>query len=263
MSSTISRAITIYRQHGFRQLLSAGRDWLKSHSTNVIRTVVYGLPIVDHFYFRISRDRLSTLMKKESSFEDAVDTAYNYRGYGNYRSIEPMQGVGPLTELFEQVEQINPQTLVEIGTARGGTFYLMTRYFQDSVRVISVNLPYSFGYKYKIKLLEQIDQNKDLRFIVGDSHSQSTHDKVEEATNGSIDFLFIDGDHSYEGVKADFRRYESLVPKGGIIAFHDIQHEHERVGVVRLWNELKEEYETEEIDVSPDKTTGGIGILYK
>ena len=127
----------------------------------------------------------------------------------------------------------------------------------------SVNLPYSLGYKYKIKLHEQIDQNKDLRFILGDSHSQSTCDKVEEVTNGSIDFLFIDGDHSYDGVKADYRRYEPLVAKGGIIAFHDIQHEHDRVGVDRLWDELKEEYETVEIDVSPDKTTGGIGILYK
>jgi len=37
-----------------------------------------------------------------------------------------------------------------------------------------------------------------------------------------LDFLFIDGDHTYEGVKRDFEMYSPLVRNGGIIAFHDI-----------------------------------------
>lgn len=36
-----------------------------------------------------------------------------------------------------------------------------------------------------------------------------------------IDFLFIDADHSYEGVKLDFDLYSKLVKKTGIIALHD------------------------------------------
>jgi len=36
------------------------------------------------------------------------------------------------------------------------------------------------------------------------------------------DFLFIDGDHTYEGVEGDFEMYSPLVRRGGIIAFHDI-----------------------------------------
>ena len=36
-----------------------------------------------------------------------------------------------------------------------------------------------------------------------------------------IQFLFIDGDHSYEGVKKDFYRYEGLVERGGVIVFDD------------------------------------------
>jgi hypothetical protein len=36
-----------------------------------------------------------------------------------------------------------------------------------------------------------------------------------------IDFLFIDADHSYEGVKLDFELYSKLVKKTGIIALHD------------------------------------------
>jgi predicted O-methyltransferase YrrM len=40
--------------------------------------------------------------------------------------------------------------------------------------------------------------------------------------DNKVDFLFIDADHSYEGVKKDFEMYSPLVRKGGIIAFHDI-----------------------------------------
>ncbi|MEO0196406.1 MAG: class I SAM-dependent methyltransferase [candidate division WOR-3 bacterium] len=40
--------------------------------------------------------------------------------------------------------------------------------------------------------------------------------------NSKLDFLFIEGNHSYEGVKMDFEMYFPLVRKGGIIAFHDI-----------------------------------------
>jgi predicted O-methyltransferase YrrM len=43
----------------------------------------------------------------------------------------------------------------------------------------------------------------------------------------NLDFLFIDGDHTYKGVKEDFEMYSPLVRKGGVIAFHDItKHPH-------------------------------------
>jgi hypothetical protein len=36
-----------------------------------------------------------------------------------------------------------------------------------------------------------------------------------------IDFLFIDGDHSYEGVKLDFELYSKLLNENGVIVIHD------------------------------------------
>ena len=41
-----------------------------------------------------------------------------------------------------------------------------------------------------------------------------------------VDFLFIDGDHSLEGVKLDDEQYGQLVRSGGIIAFHDVTTPH-------------------------------------
>jgi len=39
---------------------------------------------------------------------------------------------------------------------------------------------------------------------------------------GELNFLFIDGDHTYEGVRKNFEMYSPLVRRGGIVAFHDI-----------------------------------------
>lgn len=36
-----------------------------------------------------------------------------------------------------------------------------------------------------------------------------------------IDFLFIDGDHTYEGVRKDFNLYSTILSENGIIVIHD------------------------------------------
>lgn len=47
-----------------------------------------------------------------------------------------------------------------------------------------------------------------------------------------IDFLFIDGDHSYEGVKTDFELYSTLLSDRGIIAIHDTDKEYEKALII-------------------------------
>jgi predicted O-methyltransferase YrrM len=44
---------------------------------------------------------------------------------------------------------------------------------------------------------------------------------VVKTWNTPIDFLFIDGDHSYEGCRRDWNEWNQHVVKGGFVAFHD------------------------------------------
>jgi hypothetical protein len=77
----------------------------------------------------------------------------------------------------------------------------------------------------------------------------------------AIDFLFIDGDHSCEGVWQDFNMYSSFVAPGGIIAFHDISPNPAEwtKGVAQFWRKFTFEHETEERVVN-DEPGFGIGV---
>jgi len=81
--------------------------------------------------------------------------------------------------------------------------------------------------------------------------------------NQSLDALFIDGDHSYEGVKMDFETYGPLVGKGGMIAFHDIvENDNFRFQVHRFWKEVKQKYRHIELVNELNQKGYGIGVLY-
>ena len=87
--------------------------------------------------------------------------------------------------------------------------------------------------------------------------------------DNKVDFLFIDADHSYEGVKKDFEIYSPLVRKGGIIAFHDIIPDYyakrgikPSSGVYKFWNEIKGKYEHLEIIKDRNQDGFGIGVLF-
>jgi hypothetical protein len=45
---------------------------------------------------------------------------------------------------------------------------------------------------------------------------------VSKFSNEQFDYVFIDGDHSYEGVKKDLNNYYSKVKTGGVFSGHDI-----------------------------------------
>ena len=79
-----------------------------------------------------------------------------------------------------------------------------------------------------------------------------------------IDLLFIDGDHTYDGVRQDFEMYGPLVREGGLIALHDIVPNPSPVCTVdRFWLEIKDRYPTHEIVEDWKQGTMGIGVVKK
>jgi hypothetical protein len=58
---------------------------------------------------------------------------------------------------------------------------------------------------------------------------------VAEGWKRPIRLLWIDGDHTYAGVKEDFQRFSPFVSSGGIVALHDALHGYE--GPIRVFVE--------------------------
>ncbi len=67
-----------------------------------------------------------------------------------------------------------------------------------------------------------------------DTHCAFSTD-VAPGWNRPIGFLWIDGDHSYRGAKADFDGFAPHLVPGGVVAFHDALHEF--AGPIRVFVE--------------------------
>jgi len=107
-----------------------------------------------------------------------------------------------------------------------------------------------------------------LHFLRTNSHSPATLEKLMQILNGSpIDFLRIDGDHTYKGVKHDFDFYSPLVAPDGLIAFHDIVPalHNDACQVHVFWGEIKDRYRHVEFVEREGnrawRSWGGIGVL--
>lgn len=104
--------------------------------------------------------------------------------------------------------------------------------------------------------------------IVGDSHSIDTDNKINDILNGrKIDFIFIDADHNYQAVKADYEMYLKYMNTNSIMAFHDIFKLHGfPIGAATFWNEIKSNYKhleiRDSINTPSNWESGGIGVLY-
>lgn len=87
------------------------------------------------------------------------------------------------------------------------------------------NLSMVKTYNNLIKVKEYYSNNSNINLIQGNSYYDETESKFKkELNNNELDVLFIDGDHTLDGVKNDYQRYSKYVKKGGYIIFDDYHH---------------------------------------
>ena len=60
--------------------------------------------------------------------------------------------------------------------------------------------------------------------MIGSTHECDSGEASTRYENASLDFVFIDADHSYEAVKRDIAAWLPKVKSGGVIAGHDYCH---------------------------------------
>jgi cephalosporin hydroxylase len=218
---------------------------------------------------RAALAQLHALEGKLPSARSRFALPFVFRGSGLFRKLEPRQNAHEIEQLYERVLALKPRRVLEIGTARGGTLYLWTQAAADDAVIVSVDLPGGdFGGAYprcRMPFYREFARpGQTMHLLRADSHQPQTREQVQSLLHSApLDFLFIDGDHTYEGVRQDFEMYSPLVRSGGLVAFHDtaVDLVKERCEVNRFWAEIKTRYPHDEFVQSETEPAFGIGVI--
>jgi len=215
------------------------------------------LPINRAYAFR----RLKEYHASPRTLEETVDWAMNFGG-GGYMTIKTLQIPSEITRLARAVAALKPKIILEIGTARGGTSLIWSSLASEEV--ITCDLVHHAAQRPLLEALAPPGSKCRMTLLTGNSHDAAFKQRVAQALNGrKADFIFIDGDHTVEGVTADYNDYKEFVRPGGIIAFHDIVESQPLPTnqVYHLWKTIKPKAVTEEFVNNPKQCGFGIGII--
>jgi len=219
----------------------------------------------EYWWLRKKAAELLAHSKMCASPADYVDALAEY----NY--FRASQKRSEIVGLLEMIRNLQPEYVSEIGADQGGSLFLFSRVCPSSADIISIDINYS---PLKRRLFPRFARKgQKITCLQADSHAESTRHKLEMLLDGrKLDFLFIDGDHSYHGVARDFQLYSPLVRNGGLIAFHDIVPDFKtRFGVTtgsdvgevpRFWRELRDRFDNcVELVDHPEQDGFGIGVI--
>lgn len=155
---------------------------------------------------------------------------------------------------FMQHEDV--KSYLEVGSCYGGSLWLAANALPKGSRIVSVD---DVGrQELRDCCLELHQLGYDVHTVFHDSHLPHTIEAVRSLS--PFDMCFIDADHVYKSVLADWSNYG---PMSRLVAFHDICCDKGAMGVRRLWNEIKFNYCYEEFMQDPPEDYYGIGVLYR
>lgn len=110
--------------------------------------------------------------------------------------------------------------IVEIGTFEGKTAVALARATSGSVYAIDPFLTGRIGISYSRIIAHVARRRSGARNLV---FIRDWSTNAAGSFDLPIDLLFIDADHSYEGVKRDWADWVPKVRDGGVVALHDVR----------------------------------------
>ncbi|HEY2326991.1 MAG TPA: class I SAM-dependent methyltransferase [Gaiellaceae bacterium] len=124
--------------------------------------------------------------------------------------------------LYRLARDVHAGPIAEIGRFKGGSTVVFASALPDGCELWSYDLhvalrPDMAGEALDSELdgaLTRLGVRNKVHLVVGDS-------RTIDPPPGELELVFIDGDHSYEGARADFARWGGFVKPGGHVLFHD------------------------------------------
>ena len=95
------------------------------------------------------------------------------------------------------------------------------------------------------------------------TYVMTTQEFADANPKNRYEYIYIDGDHSYKGVRLDYSLFWPKLQKYGFMVFHDVHVRWTKnlgtFGVWRFWKELKNKHKI----IFPFPKESGLGILQK
>lgn len=137
--------------------------------------------------------------------------------------------------------------IVEIGSYQGESTTIFSQHFTDS-KIFAVDT-WSHNYEMDLNTNNHIDVENNFNSIILNYPNiikikMSSENFSNIIADNSIDFVYIDGDHSYEGVSTDIIKWKNKIKKGGYIGGHD--YVEDRVDLIRA---VKENFPNDVINI--------------
>ena len=166
--------------------------------------------------------RASRALQAAAAARPEIEAWVELIRYFNYAGItaESWQIPSEIAGFLRLLEAEPPQTVLEIGTARGGTLFLLTRVAAPEALLVSVDLKHGqFGGGYAAwrgRLYRSFArETQRVELVVGDSHEPRTGRRIRRLLDGRyLDLLFVDGDHTLRRCEAGLRRLRAARPPG-------------------------------------------------
>tara|TARA_B100002003_G_C14152057_1_gene554126 strand:+ start:2204 stop:2782 length:579 start_codon:yes stop_codon:yes gene_type:complete len=163
----------------------------------------------------------------------------------------PSQNEFELRSFISLLNEHGVTRYLEVGSRHGDTFHEVMTSLPVGSYGCAVDLPGSLWGKKKTEqtLMAVAEDLRAKGYVIDVVLGNSTHADVIERIKGFglFDAALIDGDHTYQGAKADWLNYG---PMARLVAFHDIVGQGMRekvhgnpVEVPRLWAEIAGEKE--------------------
>ena len=148
-------------------------------------------------------------------------------------------------EHLENLAKTTKNTIVEIGSFQGRSTVGLAKGSKNgnNAHIYAIDLWGNHKVTNDVYITKEIFLDNLKASNVSDivTPIQSSSNDAYKNWDKEIGMLFIDGDHSYIGVKNDIRWTEFVVP-GGLIAFHDYLSPKYDNSVIRAVNEVKDNW---------------------